>query len=248
MNRFDIIAINTIGIALVLLWVSYFINNFIEALFVSFLVFVVIKTLTLHFLNRFRIKKNISVWELSQTLSIMGIEKVCELLLSTVPTVFNPTIDNNCILFERHNKKVLVYPNFKFAAVSGDELVKIWRFAKEKEVDTILSLARLHQRSVILLAQSLDLEFKFPSAKKLHKFLINHNAMPIKNFNHKKTKTKINIRESLSNIFIKKRAKLFLFSGLSLALFSIFTPLTIYYLVMATISLGMSVACIVVNN
>lgn len=248
MNRFDILVINTIGIALVLLWMSYFVNSFVEALFISILIFIVLRTLALHILNRFHIKKNISVWEMSQTLAIMGVEKVCDLLFATVPTIYNPTIDNNCLIFERNNKKILVYPNFKFSNVTGDELVKIWRYAKSKDIDIIWSLARLHQRSVILLAQSLDMEFLFPSAKKLHKFLVSQNAMPEKNFDHKKTKTKINIRESLSNVFIKKRAKLFLFSGLSLALFSIFTPLTIYYLIMATIALALSVTCIVVNN
>ena len=69
-----------------------------------------------------------------------------------------------------------------------------------------------------------------------------------KNINGKKTtitKHKTKILPQLNVIFDKKRARYFALSGISLALFSIFSPIRIYYLVICAICLVCAVICLV---
>lgn len=248
MHRFDRILINIFGIIVVFIWVNHFIDGFVESVFISFLIFLAVRTIFIHILNRYRKLKNITVWEMSQSFAIMGVEEVCKHLIKVVPEDYKPSIDNNCIIFEKDNKKILVFPIFKTVAVSTEELLKTWRFARSKDINTIWVLARTQQRNVIVLANSLEGEFLFFQAKKIHRFLLNHNALPKINFVYKKKVNKINFFAALSDIFVKRRAKYFLLSGLILAAMSFFVPLTIYYLVMATILFGLSIACVVVDR
>ncbi len=248
MKKIDKIVINSIGFGLTLVWTNYFIKSFVEALFVAFLIYIVLRTVTLHLTNRFANKKNISVSEMSLSFAIMGVNAVCQHIASTLPECYNPSIENNCIILQKNEEKLLVSPNFKMSALSADDVAKVWRFGKEKDISKIYILARFHQRSVILFANSLEGEIFFPSAKNLHKYLVAHNALPKKNFHYKKAKSSISFRDALSALFIRKRAKMFFFSGITLVLFAFFSPLTIYYLVMASVSLVMGVACFVVNN
>ncbi len=248
MKKFDIIVMNIIGFGLILVWTNYFIKNFAEALFVALLIFITVRTIVVHLINRFVDKKNITIAEMSQSFAIMGVENVCNNILSTLPQCYDAIIENNCIILQKNGKMILVSPNFKMSALSADEVAKVWRFAQEKSISKVYILARVHQRSVILFANSLEGEFIFPSAKKVHKYLIAHNALPKKNFYQKKSKTKISMKDALSGLFVRKRAKLFLFSGITLALFAFFSPLTVYYLVMASVSIVMGIACFVVNN
>lgn len=248
MKKFDIAIINIIGFGLILVWTNYFIKQIAEAIFVALLIFITLRTITVHLINRFVDKKNITVAEMSQSFAIMGAEDVCKNIISTFPQCSDAYIENNCIILLKEGETILVSPNFKMSAVSADEVAKVWRFAKEKNISKVYILARAHQRSVILFANSLEGEFIFPSAKKVHKYLILHNALPKKNFYHKKAKTSISFKDALSELFVRKRAKLFLFSGITLALFAFFSPLTVYYLVMASISICMGIACFVLNN
>ncbi|MDD4316141.1 MAG: hypothetical protein PHC84_03145 [Clostridia bacterium] len=248
MNKFDIYVINITVFVLLLVWTNYFIKSFAEAVFVTLLIFITLRTVFVHLKNRYSDKKNISVAEMSQSFAIMGAEDVCKHLAATLPESYNAVIENNCIIFCKDGKRLLVSPNFKMSALSADEVAKIWRFAKEKAIETVYILARIHQRSVILFANSLEGGFIFPTAKKLHKYLVTHNAMPQKNFHLKKNKASISFRDALSNLFVRKRAKLFLFSGTTLALLAFFSPLTVYYLIMSSVSFGMGIACFAINN
>lgn len=248
MHRIDKILINIFGIVIVIIWVNYFIDGLVESLFISFLIFLAVRTIFIHILNRYRKLKNITVWEMSQIFAIMGAEEVCKHLINIVPNEFNPVIEQNCIIFTKDKNKILVLPLFKTVPVSTEEILKIWRFAKANEVNTIWVLARELYRKVIVLANSLEGEFIFFHAKKIHRFLLNHNALPKKNFAYKKVKNKISFSAALSDVFIKRRAKYFLFSGIVLAIMSFFAPFTVYYLVMATILFGLSITCLVLDR
>ena len=248
MNKLDKIVLNTSAFAIILLWINYIVDELASAVFVSFLIFLLLRVLFIHLINRYRDKKNITVWEMSQSFAIMGAESVCAHLIKVIPEIYRPYIENNCILYEKNGAKTLIAPLFKFGNVSNDEIAKIWRYAQTKEIDKIYLLARAHQRSGVQLANCLKGDIEFVQPRSLHKFLIKHNALPQKNFKYKKSKRKIDFKDALSNILIRKRAKYFLFSGIFLAVFSYFSPLIIYYLIMATISLSMSVACLVYDR
>ena len=78
MNKIDKIIINTLGILLLLAWTNYFIDSFVEALFVAFLLYILFKTVIVHSTNRFKNKKTISFMEMSKRFAIMGGEKTAE--------------------------------------------------------------------------------------------------------------------------------------------------------------------------
>ncbi|HHU43595.1 MAG: hypothetical protein QM214_00440 [Bacillota bacterium] len=248
MNKIDKIIINTLGILLLLAWTNYFIDSFVEALFVAFLLYILFKTVIVHSTNRFKNKKTISFMEMSKRFAIMGGEKTAEHFAKTLPIAYNPQLDNTFVIYEKKEKKILLAPLFKFSNISMDDIAKVWRYAEEKDFSTIQVIGANYQRSVLLFSYSLSDKFIFYPARQVQKYLATRNALPTKNYHRPKNVIKIDFRQQLSQIFIRKRAKLFLFSGLALAILSFFTPLRAYYLVMSTISIGMSIACLVADR
>lgn len=248
-HKLDKIVINILGFIVIFIWVNYFIDGFTICLFITALIFIATRTIFIHIINRYYRLKNITVWEMCQSFAIMGAEEVCKHFTDLIPQSYNPTVIDNCIIFEKNDNRILIYPIFKTVAVNTEELLKVWRTAKKNNAQTLWILAKERYRNIISLSNCLDGNFVFFSAKKIHRFLINHNALPEKNFSLKKTKNRTAFSFiMLSELFIKRRAKYFIFSGLTLALLSFFVPLTLYYLVMSTIMFAMSIACFILDK
>ncbi len=248
-HRLDRVLISILGFVIIFIWVNYFIDGFTVSIFISFLIFLGVRAIFLHIFNRYLRLKNITVWEMSQSFAIMGAEETCKHFMQLIPENYQPRIIDNYIIFEKNHSNILIYPIFKTVAVSTEEFLKMWRLSQKNNVKTIWMLARERYRNIITLSNSLDGNFFFFSAKKIHTFLVNHNALPEKNFSRKKTKDKVKFSFlALSEIFVKRRAKYFLFSGTILAILSFFVPLTLYYLIMSTIMFGMSIACFALDR
>lgn len=247
MNKLDRIIATVIFLFLISLWLNRLLSDIISSIFIAVLICFAARTIFLHITNRHGDKKTITCQEMLQCFALMGSDGVNEHLLPLFPESAKAEITSGYIFFTRENEKEILFACYRFSPASAEEIAKVYRFAKENGIKKVTLLSRPMQRQVLLLAKSLPLDFTYIEPRKVHKFLAKHNALPVKEFSFKKKREKGKgfslFKETLSNIFTKKRAALFLISGISLGVLSIFTHLTVYYLVMASISLILAAIC-----
>lgn len=248
MKKSDTIVINAV-VYLIAVLISYVtVRNLAAAIFIGFLLWVTFNRVTIHILNRRKDKNKITVAQMEDRLALYGIGGQVEFFVKATPPCFTP-VPFDCGFEATINcEKVIIFPNYKFSPCSMEEIAKFYRLAKEKNSKRIWILSRLNPRSLVLFARTLDVEFEFKNSKTVRKFLYNRNMLMEKIPKKPVKRNKINWKELISGIFIKRRAKYFLFVGLSLAFLSIFSPLKIYYAVMSIFALGMGVACLFREN
>ena len=80
MNKIDKIIINTLGILLLLAWTNYFIDSFVEALFVAFLLYILFKTVIVHSTNRFKNKRPFLLWKCPSVLQLWAEKRPLNIL------------------------------------------------------------------------------------------------------------------------------------------------------------------------
>lgn len=147
------------------------------------------------------------------------------------------------LIIQNGNEKECIYFAFRFSSLSQEDIAKCYRVCKEREIKKGYILGKDTVRTTLSLAGELNLNINFISAKQLYRCLKNKNLLPVT-----ATKTKIKrkgkIKFFLSVFFSKNNVKHFLFGGIILALMSLITPLKVYYLSVAAITLAFSLICL----
>ena len=193
---------------------------------------------------------------MEELFAIMGTEQV-EYFMNVTPPCFCPQKSDNGYIVTLNLVKTLLIPYFRFAPCSKEDIAKFYREAKKNGIKNIKVLSKLNNRQTVLFARELDVEFDFVSSKKVRKYLYNHNALPevIKKSSEKKQtlkdflkKSRTEWKEFFFGIFIKKRAKYFLLSSISMAILSFFTPLKWYYVTVSAITLVCGITCLLREN
>ena len=243
MNKFDKISLNLL-LYLISFVISYAASdNFVAALFIGFLLWVLFNRLFIHFFNRYADKKNITVSRMEDLFALKGLPYQNDFFFSLAPDYFNPRKGEGYFIVTVNCVETLVFANFKFSPCSMDDIAKFYRTAKELNIAKVLVLSRLNPRNVVLFANSLDVETEFVSSHKVRKFLIKQNRLP-EDLPKKEKKTPVDKREIIRSVFVRKRAKYFLISGITLAFLSLIGPMKIYYAVVSVICLAFALACL----
>ena len=248
MKKADRIIIN-LSVYVILFMLSFaLVNNFPASLFIAFLLWVTANRVFLYIMRRRKVVKLPPISQMEDSLALLGVPGQVDLFMQAIPPCFNPTKSDGGLEITVNCEKVLVFPNYKFSPTNVEDVGRFYRAAKKCGVQKVWILGRTCPRSVILFASNLDIEFQFRLSREVRKFLHGRNLLPEKITKQPKKKSPVNRRETLSQVFIKRRAKYFLLAGISTALLSLFGPLRIYYAVVAVIALSLAVVCLVREN
>lgn len=245
MKKIDKLIINVTVYAILLLLSFAVARNFAAAVFIAFLLWITVNRLAVHLLNRRKDKKQTTITQMEDALALMGISGQTELFIKATPPCFEPTALECGFEATLNCEKIAVFPNYKFSPCNPEEIAKFYRMAKERGIKTVWILSRLNPRSVVLFAGNLEIDFQFKTSRSVRRFLYNRNMLPEKIRKSAKKKAPVKWKELFSGIFIRRRAKYFLFAGLSLAFLSIFGPLKILYIVMSALTLVMGLVCLI---
>lgn len=243
MTKLDKAILNFVVFFIFSLIFTAIVKNIAGALFIALLLSILTNRVTIHLYNRFHDKKTISLSEMENLFAIMGGGQTAFFIKAT-PSYFEPKVLDCGFYISLNCKSIAIFPNFKFSPCSLDDVAKFYRIAKDNNIEQAWVLSKLNARSTILFAKSLDINFTFVHTKKVHKFLTNQNALPPMLTQKKVKLKKADIKEIFSNIFLRKRAKYFLFSGISLGLLAFFTPIKAYYIVVSIICLLLCIGCL----
>ena len=237
-----------IAFVLVIFILSYLWLNFLGLqtplnLATSFFVIVLVSGLLLHAKNRYQDKQTISISEMQTIFAIWGARKTICRLVSTLPQDYDVKVDGLNILIRSPIKR-MYYIGYKFNPPNADDIAKARLVALKYNFDKVYILSKRPKREVFLMMNLLDIDCEYIENRVVHKYLKLHNALPEKLASKKRKMPKVKISEVAANVFVKSRAKYFAFSGILLALMSFFTPLTLYYLILSSISLAAAVVCL----
>lgn len=249
MKKTDKIIIS-VNLFLIIFAISYVAaKNVVAAAIIAFLLTVTVCVSFLKIANRYKKTKKISLSKTEDGLSFIGITAQTELFISALPPETTKKINDFCFSYDKNGKKIMVFPNYKFFPTSKDDIAKFFRTCKDNGVNDCIVLSRQSTRELLLFARGLPLNFKFLPTKAVRNFLVSRNlenkfALPEKpKVKTKKKFSKQFFRELIDGIISKEKAKYFLISGVGLVFGCLFTPLKIYYLVFAVITLSLSIVC-----
>lgn len=221
-------------------------KNLVASVFIALLISTTVTIILIHVINRRKNKKVITVTEMENEFALLGSGQI-EYLTSTIPEKFSPIKKDNGFIYDKDGNKVYVACNYKFSTTSFDDVAKFYRQAKEYGVSQVYVCGKQPTRNVILFASELDVLFRFLPSKKLHAYLLNQNKLPTKR-KVIRPRRKLSLKNNISSIFNKKRAKHFAISGLVLGITAIFTPFTVYYVVFCSICLILSIICLLTKT
>lgn len=225
------------------IWLNYLGLSTPLNLATSFFVIVLSSGLLLHAKNRYQDKQTTTISEMQTIFAIWGAKKTICRLVSTLPQDYNVKIDGLNILIRSPIKR-MYYIGYKFNPPNADDIAKARQVALKYNYEKIYILSRRPKREVFLMMNSLDIDCQYIENRVVHKYLRLHNALPEKLDTKKRKMPKVKFAEIAGNVFVRSRAKYFAFSGLILALMSFFTPLTLYYLILSSISLAATIVCL----
>lgn len=137
-------------------------------------------------------------------------------------------------------KNSIIIANFKFSALSYQDVSNACKIAKEHKKDKIYMLAKGIDRRAYQIAQVEQMRIELVKAKQLYKYLAKHNALP----DLKKTKRRFELKYVIEIVLARRNLKNYLFSGIVLICVSFLTPLKIYYLVIGALSLLFALLCL----
>lgn len=242
MSKLDKLLLVVLGSFIITAVLRPLVKNVVAAAFIAFLLVVLLLVLISHAYNRRKNKSVITVSEMENALALMGNEQL-DFFLERVPPAYKPEKYDCGFIFFRNDAKIFVAPNYKFSPTSADDAARFYRAAKKQRADTVIVLGRQPSRGVMVLTSNLEVRFRFLQSNKLHKFLLNQNALMPKPRKVKKP-LKPSFRAVFNGFFLRERAKYFLLSGISIAALSFLTPYKIYYIVVSGVCMTFAVVCL----
>lgn len=136
-------------------------------------------------------------------------------------------------------KNALFYVNFKFGNVTINDLPNIYSTATKYDKTQVFLFARGIERKALRLLETYGIFIKIVRIKQIFKLLKKHKLLP-----DLKKKHTFNFADLPALFIAKSNFKGLLFSGIILLCTAFFTPLKIYYLILGSISLLLSIVCI----
>ncbi len=186
-------------------------------------------------------KKEMRVEETPVYLALMPREEQTALFYSLVPEEARIKMQSPYFLYQRGDKKILVACIYRFFNLTQEDIASAYRESQRENADEIIILTRARERKTLTLTALLPIKFTFPDRYSVHRALKKHNALPPKPEKPKNVKITVDKGHLFSTIFNRKRAKLYMFSAISLALLSFITPLKNYYLIASLVPFTLGV-------
>ncbi len=236
MKLTDRIALISILFILFTLWITYLSKNLIVAVTVSAFMCLIIGVL----LHPRRKKSSIKTEDYLPKLCTMAKRELSEMIIKAISTDFHPKLTANGLIIL--DEKALVLPLLKMREISADEICKLSESVKKLSYKKlVLVLDKYDKHGFDLIKPYLHIPTEIIGIDKVLLSLEKKDSLPKVLSQKKPTKKKFLIL--YKNATQRKNGKYFLLTGLSTAFLSVFTPLTLYYLIFSSFSLISAIIC-----
>lgn len=185
-------------------------------------------------------KVKIKAEEYIPKLSSMSKTELNNLILGVLSEKCNPKINEKNLLIINENQ--LILPIIRMSEISVDEIRRLSNSTQKLGyTKLILVIGTYDKVNFPKIIPYLSVPVEILSVDNLIVSLNKINALPQIN---KKLVKKQKWKELFAKTLRRKNGKFFLFSGLTMAFLSVFTPLTFYYLTFSTVTLILAGLCL----
>lgn len=236
MNKItDRIVLITILFLLFTLWITYLSKNPLLAIIIS-----AVLCLVIGILIRPRKKKPIiKADEYLPKLCAMSNKDISDMIIKVISSDIHPKISPKGLITA--DGKMLILPLLKMREITADEICKLSESAKRLSYKKLVLITYSYDKTGYeKIKPYLSTPVEFLGIDKVLNALEKCNYLPEIN---KKQAVKQKFSILFRSATKRKNGKYFLISGLSTAFLSVFTPLTLYYLIFSTIMLIASIFC-----
>lgn len=182
--------------------------------------------------------------------SVISYSEFVKLLITSnynyVTQLYSEVYQTNMEIADRYlliNNKVH-FLHLKFSNPSADGLVDIYKFCQANNITNAVIVCKEKDKKMYLLTHFFDkLTLQFDDYKTLYKKLNKSNLLPVHDKANKPSFVQ-SIKTILMTAFQRKNCKHFLFASFILCIFSFITPLSTYYLIMASLCVILAVICL----
>ena len=226
-------------------WCRYFIDNLWISLVVTIIFTLLIDIILNFFKNKKQKKKNIHQEEETKIQQYINTFIFSEDSFSVnffyelAKIKHQAQKKNKYIEIINSNKKIILFPYFMYRDFNTDDLVLVYSKTKSETPTRLIICTNTVDNNAIKLAQKLPLEIYILDASQVYeKLLKEYNHYPC--LTKLKSETKLGFKDLISYALNKKRTKGYFIASVILLLSSFFVPYKIYYIVMATLLLVLS--------
>lgn len=217
-----------------LVWALYLTRSLWQSVVLSVAVTVLLNLIWIGISTRLNKKRTPSKIEIFKLLSALGTEETTALLYNSLPPDMRSELTAQTFIL---NKDTLVFNNIKFAPSNEEDIAKMYRLCKARGLTKAIFIANRTERKLMAFAAYLGIAATFPDRLTIKQYLVRHNALPAPPQPVKIKLPKYKLKELLSLVIDRRKAKYYIFSGLMLLLMSLLTPLKLYYLIFASLPL-----------
>ncbi|MDD4686331.1 MAG: hypothetical protein PHI76_03525 [Clostridia bacterium] len=251
MKTFNQIITTIIRISLIFLlffiWVRYYVDSLVLTIIITSVLTLAFDFLLIYLNKKKNIKASLKKEEIAMA------EGFCNNFIFNKKTTalnfyfqllqkeFSPIKKTEFIIFEKNNKNFILFPYYKFNKLNGEDLVYVFNKVKSFDFDKVILCVNDVDANIKEIADKLPAKFiilnKYESYEKLMKKC---NIFPSEIFNFNE-KTNLKFENFLELSLNKKRASGYIFASIVLLISSFFVKVTIYYLVMSSVLLLLSI-------
>ncbi|HOB64076.1 MAG TPA: hypothetical protein PKH08_02850 [Clostridia bacterium] len=226
-------------------WSLYFTKSWWQSAVLAIAVTALINMIWIAVSVRIKKTRTPSRLELFRLLSVMGVVESTNLLYNTLPANMKSDLEPPTFVI---NGDTLVYNNIKFGATSEEDIAKLYRACKAKGLNKAIFIATQTSRSLMTFAAHLGIYVTFPDRYYIKRYLVNHNALPEAPTPVKIKLPKLKPKEIAPVVFDRRKVKYYLFSGFTLLLMSMLTPLKLYYLIFSSVPIALAVISLIIKE
>ena len=247
---FDNVLRITIIFLLCFVWCRYFIPNFYFSIFVTAVLTFIFDFLLRFFENKKQGKKNLKfqdekkIEEYINTFILSNKSITITFFYNLAKLKHNVTKKSNFIVVQNNSSRIALYPKFTFNEFNCDDLIQCYNSVKSSNVKKLVICTNKINNDVYKIAKNLPLTILLLDGENVYlKLLKPYNFFPPQTKNT--IVTKYTFKDILNTALNKKRSKGYFLSALFILLSSIFVPYKIYYIIMASILLSLSLISLV---
>ena len=236
MNKvFDRLMLISILFLIFVLWITYLTKNPLIAIIVSIMLCLVIGIII-----RPRKKRTaIHVDAYLPKLSAMTNKQLSEMIIKVLSKEINPKISPQGLISAKD--KMLILPMVKMREITPDEICKLSESAKRLCYKKLILVVNSYDKvGYAKIRPYLSVDVEFLGIDKILALLEKSNELPEIQSQKAKRQKLVTFFHSATK---RKNGKYFLLTGISMAFLSIFTPLTLYYLIFSSFMLITSMCC-----
>lgn len=251
MKTFNAVLSTILRVGLIFLlyfiWLRYFLHSLLWAVAIAITLTLTTDFLMQHIIKKKSVKKNLKKEELARAegyanhFVFSDKKESLAFYFDLLSKNFQPVKRSDFIAFAKGEESCILYPFYKFNTLSVEDVILIFNKVKNTKADEILLCVNLVDENVKKIISKLPIKFvvldKYETYEKLMK---KFDTFPNSLFNFE-TNPKMTFKGFLAYSLNRKKAGGYIFASFILLISSLFVKVTVYYLIMSSILLVLSI-------